>query len=226
MPSLSIWTSLSLDQRDVYYDPSSGYYGIQRLGFYGFLPFEREHYIRSDTKAEWFYTLFNIPVGDVWRFKAVFGIHSGVSFIFRQPPYDRPMIQEANQLSVDGMFIGRGWTSEYRRKGFALWENWAEIRIPIAPGILAWDFFFDAAGVKSSPGALFTEFLKDDGTEAYTNTFFMRFSFGGGFRFTIMQFPFRFSAAKRFRIRDGSPEFVRGPMGGMDFVISFAMSTY
>ena len=231
-PALSLWTSLSLDQRDVYYDPSNGYYGIQRFGWYGILPFEQEHYVRSDTKAEWFVTLFNLPVAENWSFKAVFGIHTGLSFIFRQPGRDRPYIEEANQLAVDGMFIGRGWMSEYRRKGFALWENWAEIRIPLAPGIIAWDFFFDAAGVKRTPQALFKEFSVDDESLSSSDTFFMRFSFGGGFRFTLPQFPFRFSLAKRFIIRDGSVEWVTGGIGGskpgrgIDFVVSFALSTY
>jgi len=227
-PLLSIWTSLSLDQRDVFYDPSSGYYGVQRLGYYGILPFEKEHYIRTDTKLEWFYTLFNLPVFENWNLKAVFGIHTGLSFIFPQFQYDKPYIEEANSLAVDGMFNGRGWTSEYRRKGYALWENWAEIRIPLAPGILAWDFFFDAAGVKRTPQALFTEFMKDDGSQEESDTFFMRFSLGGGFRFTIPQFPFRFSIAKRFLVRDGKVNWLEGGIGGsgLDFVVSFAISTY
>jgi outer membrane protein insertion porin family len=227
-PSTSIWGSLSLDQRDVYYDPSKGYYGVQRIGYYGLMPFEKEHYIRTDTKLEWFTTLFDLPITDNWNFKAVFGIHTGVSFIFSQPQYDRPHIEDASSLAVDGMFIGRGWTTEYRRKGFALWENWAEIRIPLAPGILAWDFFFDAAGVKKTPQALFSEFLADDESLAGSNTFFMRFSLGGGFRFSIPQFPLRFSLAKRFLLRDGNVDWSSGGIGssGLDFVVSFAMSTY
>ncbi|GHU64886.1 outer membrane protein assembly factor BamA [Spirochaetia bacterium] len=233
-PATSVWTSVALDQRDVYYDPSKGYYGIQRVGYYGLLGIEEEHYIRTDTDLEWFHTLFNIPVTDNWSFKAVFGIHSGVSFIFSQPSYDTPLIEEANQLAVDGMFIGRGWSSEYSNKGLALWENWAEVRFPIVPGILAWDFFFDAAGVKPKPGDLFSSFSVDDQTAPGYNTFFMRFSLGGGFRFTIPQFPFRFSLAKRFLVQDGSVEWQPGAIGrnknnpsaGLDFVISFALSTY
>ncbi|MCL2319310.1 MAG: outer membrane protein assembly factor BamA [Treponema sp.] len=231
-PATSIWTSVALDQRDIYYDPSRGYYGVQRLGWYGILGLEQEHYIRTDTKAEWFYTLFNLPVTDNWNFKAVFGIHSGLSFIFRQPQFDQPHVEDANKLAVDGMFIGRGWTSEYNRKGFALWENWAEVRIPLAPGIIAWDFFFDAAGIKKTPQAFFNNFAGDDGSLAGSDTFFMRFSFGGGFRFTIPQFPFRFSLAKRFIVRDGSVEWITGgiggskPGGGIDFVVSFALSNY
>ena len=225
-PSFSVWSSVSIDSRDVFFDPSRGYYAIQRVGVFGILPIEREHYIRTDTRAEWFTTLLDLPVSENWNFRAVFGIHSGVSFIFRQPQFPHPRIEEANQLAVDGMFIGRGWVSEFRRKGFALWTNWAEIRIPLVPGILAWDFFFDAAGIKRSPSALFTDFFGDDGSHAYLDTFFMRFSLGGGFRFTIPQFPFRFSVARRFLVRDGNVEWVSGPLGGFDFVISFALATY
>ncbi|MDR2619405.1 MAG: outer membrane protein assembly factor BamA [Treponema sp.] len=233
-PATSVWTSVALDQRDVYYDPSKGYYGIQRVGYYGLLGIEHEHYVRTDTKAEWFATLFNIPVTENWNFKAVFGVHTGLSFIFRQPFYNTPIIEEANQLAVDGMFNGRGWSGEYGRKGYALWENWAEVRFPLVPGILAWDFFFDAAGVKKTPGDFFTAFGENDNSQLGYNTFFMRFSLGGGFRFTIPQFPFRFSLAKRFKIVDGKVQWMGGSIGrnpdkpnaGMDFVISFALSSY
>ncbi|MCL2007823.1 MAG: outer membrane protein assembly factor BamA [Treponema sp.] len=227
-PALSVWTSLSLDRRDIFWDPSSGYYGVQRLSWHGILPFEPEHYIRTDTRVEFFQTLVDIPVFENWNFKAVFGIHSGLSFIFPQPQYGQPRIEETSQLAVDGMFSGRGWNSEFRRKGHALFQNWAEIRIPLAPGIIAWDFFFDAAGIKETPSAFFTDFWADDGTMPGSDTFFMRFSFGGGFRFTISQFPFRFSLARRFIIRDGGVEWVGTGIGGsgFDFVISFTMSTY
>jgi outer membrane protein insertion porin family len=221
-PKNSIWTSLALDRRDIYYDPSSGYYGIQRFGLYGFLNSEREHYIRSDTKAEYFHTLLNLPVTENWNFKVVFGVHTGLSLITRSRPQDQTApVEDANKLSVDGMFVGRGWTSEYRYRGLALWENWAELRIPIAPGILAWDFFFDAAGVKDTPRRFFTAFNISD----------MRFSFGGGIRITLPQMPLRFSLAKRFRVLDGEFHWERGiiwanenPASGIDPVISFALS--
>jgi outer membrane protein insertion porin family len=223
-PANSVWTSLALDQRDIVYDPSRGYYALQRFGLYGILPMEHEKYIRSDTKAEYFHTLFSIPVTETYNFKAIFGIHSGLSFLIQQPSLDKlaGYIAETSELAVDGMFIGRGWTSEYRNKGWALWENWAEIRIPIVPNILAWDFFFDAAGVESVKGQYFNSFGLEN----------MRFSMGGGVRFTIPQFPFRFSFAKRFKVVDGEVQWQNGsiwseaPFKGIDFVISFAMSSY
>ena len=226
-PALSVWTSASLDRRDIFFDPSRGYYAFQRIGWHGFMQVEQEHYIRTDTRFQWFHTLFDLPVAENWNFKAVFGVHTGLSFIFAKPWDDQPQILEASQLAVDGMFIGRGWTSEFRRKGFALWENWAEIRVPLAPGILAWDFFFDAAGIKRTPAALFTEFFSDDGSLSDSDTFFMRFSVGGGFRFTIPQFPFRFSLARRFIYRDGGIQWAPGGIGGSgDFVVSFALATF
>jgi outer membrane protein insertion porin family len=223
-PANSLWTSVSLDQRDIYYDPSRGYYAIQRFGYYGILPAEREHYTKLDTKAEYFLTLFNFAITDTYNLKAVFGIHSGLSFIFPQIARDRPEIEDANKLVVDGMFVGRGWTGERQNRGLALWENWAEIRMPLVPGILALDWFFDAAAVKDTPGNFFTGFRMED----------MRFSFGGGFRFTIPQFPFRFIFAKRFKVVDGEVQWQRGNIwrnssrenSGIDFVISFALSTY
>jgi outer membrane protein insertion porin family len=222
-PANSIWTSVSLDQRDIYYDPSRGYYGTQRLGYYGVFDFEKEHYIKSDTKAEFFLTLFDIPITDTYSFRGVFGIHTGLSFIFKQP-HKSLAIAEANKLAVDGMFIGRGWTGEYSNRGLALWENWAEVRIPVVSGVLAWDFFFDAAAVKDTPRDFFTNFQSSD----------MLYSFGGGLRFTIPQFPFRFLFAKRFKVEDGKVVWQHGNIfgnsdrasSGIDFVISFALSTY
>jgi len=217
-PRNSFWSSLSLDQRDIYYDPSRGYYIQDRFGIYGIFNSERERYLRNDIKAEYFLTMFNIPITEKWSFKAVFGIHTGLSLIFRQPGVEKsPFIEKANKLSVDGMFVGRGWADEYSKKGLLLWENWAEIRIPLVPGVLAWDFFFDAATIETREGDYFRGY-------SFNN---MRFSFGGGFRFTIPQFPFRFSLAKRFYLEDGIVKWVeQGNAGALDFVISFALATY
>jgi outer membrane protein insertion porin family len=212
----SLWTSISLDQRDVYYDPSRGYYGIQRFGYYGIFDYERERYLKSDTKAEFFLTLLNLPVTDNYSFKAVFGVHSGLSFILPQFGFDHPEIENTNKLVIDGMFNARGWTDQRLNRGLALLENWAEIRMPIVPGILSLDWFFDAAVVKETPESFFNKLSIED----------MRFSLGGGLRFAISQFPFRFIFAKRFHVVDGAVEWVDGNMGNLDFVISFALSTY
>jgi len=119
------------------------------------------------------------------------------------------------------MFIGRGWSNEYRNKGLVLWENWVELRLPLVRNLLAWDFFFDAAGVETKQGYYFGK--NNEGKSNFTMEN-MRFSFGGGLRFTMPQFPFRFSLAKRFRLIDGEVQFIQGSMFGFDPVISFAIA--
>jgi outer membrane protein insertion porin family len=229
-PKNSVWTTLSLDQRDIYYDPSDGYYVYERFGIYGILGnLEREHYLRNDNKVEYFYTLLNIPVTETWSFRTILGLHTGLSFIFKQPGREAPIVEEANKLAVDGMFVGRGWSNEYRIKGFTLWENWVELRIPIVYNLLAWDFFFDAAGVETTQGYYFGRNNEGKRNFDINN---MRFSFGGGLRFTLAQFPFRFSIAKRFKYVDDRFTWEPGtifrnsdkPGSGIDLVVSFALA--
>ena len=235
VPKNSFWFSTTLDQRDIFYDPSRGYLFYDRIGFFGILNSEREHYIRNDLKIQYYYTLLNIPVTEKWNFKIVFAAQAGLSTIFKQPgrtnldPTVPIPIEDVNKLAVDGMFVGRGWSREFRNKGLLLLDNWLELRFPIVNGILAWDFFLDAAGVETMQGYYFGR--NEYGEPNFTLDNF-RFSLGGGLRFTIPQFPFRFSLAKRFLIRNGSLEWVTGGIGGtspgagIDFVVSFAMSTY
>jgi outer membrane protein insertion porin family len=232
-PATSFWSRVALDQRDLTYDPSKGYYGVLRGGFYGILPSEQEHYFKLDTKLENFFTVFDIGVTENWHFKSVFGVHSGLSFILPQP--GRPLaIENVNKLAIDGMFTARGWSGEYSDKGLALWDNWAELRFPIVPGLLAWDFFFDAAvkGVNSLPedrntiSAFFQHIEPED----------WRFSFGGGLRFAMPQLPIRLSLAKKFKIKDGEVWWEQGNIGGdasgtfggsgFAVVLSFTISQY
>ena len=224
----SLWMSLALDQRDIFYDPSTGYYLYERMGLYGVLDNENEHYLRSDSKAEIFFTLFDLPVTDTWNFKGVLGLHSGLSFIFNQP--GRPLqVEDGNKLAVDGMFIGRGWSIEYRNKGLLLLDNWIELRFPLVYGILAFDFFFDIAGVETTQGYYFGKDNNGKPNFTYEN---LRFSLGGGFRFTLPQFPFRLSLAKRFKVVDDEVQWQRGALfadknrgnSGVDLVISFVLS--
>jgi outer membrane protein insertion porin family len=223
-PANSIFANTYLDDRDIYYDPTKGFYVNQRFGFYGVFPIEPEHYIRSDTKAEFFFTPINIEVTEKWSFMTTFGVHSGLSFLFPHPFNDKPIVENVNRLAIDGMFNARGWSGEYSKKGSALWENWVEMRIPIVPRVLALDFFFDVAEVQPDWATFWA------GDNFVDN---LRFSFGAGMRFTIPQFPLRLSFAKRFRVTDGAVEWQRGaiwtdnnPNSGIDVVLSFAIATY
>ncbi|MCL2190460.1 MAG: outer membrane protein assembly factor BamA [Treponema sp.] len=235
-PMMSVWTSVALDRRDLFFDPSRGYYLFGRVALHGLLPDEREHYMRSDTNAQVFIPLFNVPVTENWSFRMTLGLHTGVSFIFAQPG-DRPLtVEDANRLALDGMFIARGWGSEFRNKGHALWNNWAELRMPLVPGLLAWDFFFDAAGVAGTEDSQESLSYFWGGNFGMEN---MRFSFGGGLRFTIPQFPFRLSLASRFRVvgddvrwqagslfrgRNFDADTGRGGFPGLDPVLSIAVT--
>jgi outer membrane protein insertion porin family len=225
VPMNSVWTSLALDRRDIAFDPTSGYYLFSRFSINGILPKEREYYIRNETNAQYFIPLFNIPVSDDWSFRMTLGLYSGLSFIFAQPGRDLK-IEDANRLAIDGMFTARGWGGAFREKGHAMWNNWVELRTPLVPNLLAWDFFFDAAGVAgtSEGQQQFTYFDNFDITN-------MRFSFGGGLRFTIPQLPFRLSLAKRFRVTDGQVQWQKGalfatddPNSGLDPVLSISVS--
>jgi len=226
-PKNSIWSSISLDQRDIYYDPSSGYYFLERMGFYGILGRETEHYMRSDSKAQYFHTLFDIPVGEKWSFKSILAVNLGISFLFNQPGRER-VIEEANKLSVDGMFVGRGWSNEFRNKKLMLVDSWVELRFPLVRGILAFDMFFDGAGVETYEGYYFGKNPKNEKNFTIDN---MRFSFGGGLRVTLPQFPIRAGIAKGFYFYNGNFFWKTGslfnkdstPGRGVDFVISFVL---
>jgi len=237
MPALSLSLVLSLDNRDIYYDPTRGYYLSQRLGFYGLLPkdpvkVEEEYYTRTDSKAEIFFKLWDLPVGESWAFRGVLGLHTGFSFIlpslygpFNGPPSSKD-IEDTSKLYIDGMFIGRGWTSERNIYGYSMWENWAELRMPIVPNLLSLDGIFDA--VEIGPQGNEHAYSLFDSVEGLRSR--MRFSTGFGLRFSMPQFPFRFLFVKRFVFNpDGSVKWEPGAIGGdhgLDFVLSFALSTY
>ena len=226
-PKNSIWSSISLDQRDISYDPSRGYYLLERMGFYGILGVEKEHYMRSDSKAQYFYTLFDIPVGEKWSFKSILAVNLGISFLFNQPGRER-VIEEANKLSVDGMFVGRGWSDQFRNKGLTLVDTWVELRFPVVRGILAFDMFFDGAGVETTEGYYFGKNSENERNFTIDN---MRFSFGGGLRVTLPQFPIRVSIAKGFSFENGNFVWKTGSLfnkdlnkgRGVDLVISFVL---
>jgi len=230
-PKNSLWFAASLDDRDIYYDPSSGYYLYQRFGINGIFDVEREHYLRSDTRFQYFHTLFDIPVTDNWSFKGVLAFNASLSFVFKQPGRDTgsliPSMEMANMLAVDGMFNARGWNGVYANKGLLLLDTWLELRIPLVRNILSWDFFFDAAGVETELGYYF-------GTNSEGNPNFtidnLRFSIGAGLRFTLPQFPIRLSLVKRFKVEDGNvlwqpgALFGDGKSSGLDLVMSFVLS--
>ena len=209
----SLWTSFSMDDRDINYDPSKGWFASQKFTFYGLLPkVEKEFFISSDTKFEKYFTLFDIPLGDKTEFKGIFAFYTGLTMLF---PINNSVISDSNKPYVDGMFTGRGWAELYRSadaKGKVLWNTQVEFRVPFVPGVVGFDFFHDAVAVKPEINQLFNNLSVND----------FYFSFGPGIRFLMQQFPLHLLFTWRYQVQDG--KVLWGGKDGLDaymFVLSF-----
>ena len=207
----SIWTRLSLDKRDLSYDPSKGWFASQQVTLYGLFPnIETAYYLRFDTKTELYFTLLNIPLSNTYNLKFILGGYTGLSFLTKVT--DMP-ISDTNKLYVDGMFVGRGWTSLYSKseaRGDLLVNHWLELRCPVAPGVLGIDYFFDAVAPMKNVADISKITLND-----------YYFSYGPGLRFLIPQFPLRLMFANTFRVQNGNVEWSNGSGPNWTFVLSF-----
>ena len=134
----------------------------------------------------------------------VLAAYSGLTL---QYPAPNSHVGRTSQLYIDGMFVGRGWTSIYNKnRGKALWNSNIELRMPVIPGVLALDGWADAAVITKEVYQ-----LQNIGVEDFY------FSVGPGIRFTIPQFPLRLLFANTFRVEDGSVEWDKK----WHFVLSF-----
>ena len=194
-----IYTGVSVDNRDVSYYPTKGWFTSQNFTWYGLIPgLEKEFFLRTDTKLEGYLKLMDIPL------KLILSGYSGISVLFPTASG----ITDSHKLYIDGMFNGRGWTENYKvNKGQVLISNKLELRLPIVPGIIGVDAFFDAAAIKSS---------FQDLSSLSINDFY--FSFGPGVRFLHPQFPLHLLFAWKFKTTDGVPSFDTNPF---QFVLSF-----
>jgi len=208
--SNSVWTKLSLDRRDVNYDASSGWFASQQITYHGLFPtIETEFFTRFDTKAEIYFKLLDYPITDTWNLKVVLAGNTGFSF---QVPNRGDPISDTNKLYIDGMFVGRGWTSlsdESVARGDMMINHSLELRVPVIPGTVALDWFLDGVAVKKDIKELSTLTLND---------YYM--SYGPGVRFLIPQFPLRLMFANTFRIQNGNWEWRTGE-ADWTFVLSF-----
>ena len=200
-----IYTGVSVDNRDVSYYPTKGWFTSQNFTWYGLIPgLEKEFFLRTDTKLEGYLKLMDIPFTDDYSLKLILSGYSGISVLFPTASG----ITDSHKLYIDGMFNGRGWIKNYKvNKGHVLISNKLELRLPIVPGIIGVDAFFDAAAIKSS---------FQDLSSLSINDFY--FSFGPGVRFLHPQFPLHLLFAWKFKTTDGVPSFDTNPF---QFVLSF-----
>ena len=207
----TISASVSLDGRDVNYDPHKGWFLSERIAWTGVIPgVEDQFYMRNDLKLEGYVPICNVQVSESWAFRLT--LATFFNFSFQLPP-DTSYISSSRQLYIDGMFAGRGWSSIYNLRGQALMSGFAELRWPFLPGIVAADFFFDFAALKPKLDSMVTSLKGED--------FYM--SFGPGLRFALPQFPLRLLFANTFRVRDGAVEWRNGKGPDWNFVLSFNM---
>lgn len=202
----SLWVKASLDGRDINYDPTKGYFVSEQIGWYGLTPWETDFYAKFDTKLEGYATLFSIPFTEKYTFKMIFAASTSLGI---QLPAPGSSVSDSNKLYIDGMFNGRGWTNIYNtHKGRVLWNNSVELRVPVVPGIIAIDAFFDAAYLGKKPEELFGEM---NGTNWY-------FSFGPDIRILMPQFPMRFMFCNTFKLNENGQVQWKDTM---KFVLSF-----
>ncbi len=190
---------------DLSYSPSKGYYASERLTWAGLIPdIETQQYLKSETKIEAYATLFSIPVFENWNWKMVLGAHSGFSALMAKPGTGLQVTDD--WLSLDGTFNARGWSVLLGLEGVGTWENWLELRMPVFEQFLWIDGFFDAAALRTQDGLID---MYASTPVAYQGSFAdlgwknMAMSLGVGLRFSLQQFPFRFYYAWPFAF-DGS----------------------
>jgi len=223
-----IFTRAYINNLDYWYNPSSGYFASQRFTVTGFLPFERQHYIKSESRVDGYLTLFTIPITETWKFKAVLMAHTGFQALLAEPWSAFKVTKD--WVSLDGTFNTRGWKDLYGSKGTMLWENTLELRLPIVDQMLWADLFVDAGAMKTQVGMVDVTGatpVSDSSAPGFANLGWnnIAFSTGFGLRFIVPQFPFRFYFVKRFTF-DGSAISWKTTGANFDFVLSITQPLY
>ena len=205
------------DKRDNFLNPQSGFYLGQSVALTGGILGGDKHFIRTESKAEGFLTLFSTPVFENWDFKLVAAAHSALLMVLPQFGAGQVVADSSDLLFIDGLSMARGWNP--LSYGKALWDNRFELRVPVAEQILWGLIYFDAAALWGEVAGMQTIAVDD---------FF--FSVGAGLRFTIPQFPIRLYLSQGFQFKGGRFVLKEGdlPLGGLslDFVISLGGDTF
>jgi outer membrane protein insertion porin family len=181
--------SASLDSRDVFFNPSSGSLLSQNFLFTGGFLFGSRHFIRTDTTAQTFFTLFHTGDEPIGNFRIVLALNSSLSVLLPQfwtQEGTDSFQAESNLLFTNGMNIARGWSPKPNLQG--VWNNWIELRMPIVESILWYDSYIEAVRIAENRDNLFN-FSRDSD---------WLFGIGTGLRLAIPQLPISLYLAKRF----------------------------
>ena len=230
-----IWITGSLDTRDLIYSPTKGFLLKETLTYTGGLLFGNRHYIKTTTDADAYLQLFNVPVGESWNFSTVMGLHGQFSMILPQFGYfdtnedgtrdtwtTDTIATRSDLLYYDGMFIARGWGTNYDNK--ALLDVVLDFTTPLSPGLLSWNTFLSGTAVWDEPADLTSMSLDD-----------YYFSLGTGAQIDIPSFPISFFLVKRGKFENGVFRLEHGEYfdstddddtTGLDFVITFDLDYF
>ncbi len=225
-----LWISLGWDTRDFIMNPGKGFYLNERVTYAGGMIGGNTNYIKSQSKAESFFTLLDIPVSETYTFKTILALHTAYSVILPQYYFSTESnswikgIQATTNdlLYTDGMTIARGWP--FLQDGEAMWDNWAELRMPIAQKVLWSDIFFSGTGFWNRWEDVSSMSIKD----------FM-FSMGAGIRFIIPGLPIGLYLTKRFQFDENNNiDWQAGTLfkdpnnshSGLDLVIALTIIQY
>ncbi len=218
----SLSLSIALDGRNIRYNPTDGYYVQQKFTLTGGFLGGSRTFITAETRGDYYYTLFDWKVAEAWSWKMVLAIQTNFTIIlphFFYPGGGNAETEgpaDSDLLVLNGIFNARGWPAV--REGIAIWNSFIELRMPLVEEIIWWDFFLEGAALWRSEEELLNIELSD-----------MLFTFGGGIRFVLPQFPLRFYFAKRFFVdNSGAVQWQRGNLedpsgtdpGGIDFIFS------
>lgn len=190
---------VALDNRDLRFNPSTGYRIDQGVSFNGgYLGGER-HYVRTDTTLEQYFTLLDIPQTGAWKWKVVLAMQSRLQILWPNFYLDEArdryfQATTSDRLRRDGFFNARGWS--FQSDGASLWNNYIELRMPLAEQVIWFDTFLEGALFRTFDGSATwsdRERILSASAQDWTYTI------GAGFRFVIPQFPIRLYLGKRFQ---------------------------
>lgn len=223
-----LWLNLGWDTRDFILNPGKGFFFNEIFTYAGGFIGGNSNYLKSQSKAEGFFTLLDFPVSDTYTFKTILALHTAYSAVLPQYYYSDGSWTSGVQASTndllftDGMTIARGWP--WLQDGEAMWDNWIELRMPVSERVLWSDLFLSGTGFWNQLGDVKTMALND-----------FKFSMGAGIRFIIPGLPIGLYLTKRFTFDENNNlEWQAGtifrnennPDSGLDLVIAFTTGMF